>query len=357
MRYLIGALLVLNLLAFLYDHFGHSKSNATPQVQVRRQPDTGGVQLLAAGTGEDAKALESGDADIEDDSFQESNCDDESPQTVAGNGEQAATEETAAAGSYQGAGEQSSEVAMADNPQGDNMAETAADTANGMQQAADEMAQNVNEAAQTAAGDNGMMEQAADTAAEVGSGAEQVAEAATGAAVNGTTDMEQQMPEQATAAPAPTLYCGEAGPFANHAQAARLAALLGGGQNAAVVKRSTPVPVAYRVYMPPRSSRAEAKRMVEELKSAGFHDMWLISSGKERNAISLGVFSRKRGALTRARQLRELGFPAKVVPRTKNRSRYWLKFSNLPEDQLKKVTGAVPRGAKVKQSQCSTPSA
>lgn len=73
------------------------------------------------------------------------------------------------------------------------------------------------------------------------------------------------------------------------------------------------------VYMPPRKSLAEAQKKVEELKSLGVQDSFILQdNGNWRYAISLGVFSSNEAAAKYLAQLREKGVRSAVTgPRTR----------------------------------------
>lgn len=66
----------------------------------------------------------------------------------------------------------------------------------------------------------------------------------------------------------------------------------------------------YRVMLPPYATAAAAANALERLRRAGIKDVYLIRSGENQNAVSLGVFSTKESAQRRARQIAGL----KLVP-------------------------------------------
>lgn len=73
------------------------------------------------------------------------------------------------------------------------------------------------------------------------------------------------------------------------------------------------------VYMPPRKTLADAQRKVEELKSLGVQDSFILQDNSSwRYAVSLGVFSSSEAAAKYLAQLREKGVRSAVSgPRTR----------------------------------------
>ena len=80
----------------------------------------------------------------------------------------------------------------------------------------------------------------------------------------------------------------------------------------------------YYVLIPPLPSQAAGRQKLKELADAGFTDTWLFPSGEYRNAISLGFFSRERGAKRHAANIADKGFITEVRGRTSTRKRRWL---------------------------------
>lgn len=72
----------------------------------------------------------------------------------------------------------------------------------------------------------------------------------------------------------------------------------------------------YYVMIPPLPSRAAGRAMLERLQAAGITDNWLFQRGDNRNAISLGLFSRKAGAERHLRRVNQRGFEAMLMEKT-----------------------------------------
>lgn len=132
---------------------------------------------------------------------------------------------------------------------------------------------------------------------------------------------DQPTEESAPVAPLPRV-CQTIGPFVEREQAeaftARLEAL---GQSP--VQRSAQVeqPSGYWVYLP-SMPRSEARRTVDELAAKGVKDYFL---GRQ-NYISLGIFSDKRMAENRVREIGALGYRPQLEPRFVTREVFWLDF-------------------------------
>jgi len=80
----------------------------------------------------------------------------------------------------------------------------------------------------------------------------------------------------------------------------------------------------YWVYLPPYSSKAEAIRASRELAAKGIGDNFVISTGANKNAISLGLYTSKSKAEARYAVLVERGYEPVLDVRPQRRIRYWL---------------------------------
>ncbi|VAW98549.1 hypothetical protein MNBD_GAMMA21-2219 [hydrothermal vent metagenome] len=92
----------------------------------------------------------------------------------------------------------------------------------------------------------------------------------------------------------------------------------------------------YWVMIPPAESRKIAKQSVRELKKKEINDYFLVVTGEQRNAVSLGVFSRSELAQKRYDEIIGLGFTAKIRQVDLPLREYWLDWpseqSLLPDD-------------------------
>lgn len=93
----------------------------------------------------------------------------------------------------------------------------------------------------------------------------------------------------------------------------------------------------YWVMIPPANSRDEAKRSIEDLQARDVHDYFLVATGEQVNAVSLGVFSRSELAQRRYDEIKELGFRVQVRPVDLPQREYWLDWpvdQHLPPEML-----------------------
>lgn len=82
----------------------------------------------------------------------------------------------------------------------------------------------------------------------------------------------------------------------------------------------------YRVMLPPYATATAASNALERLRRAGIKDVYLIRSGENQNAISLGVFSTKESAQRRARQIAELKLVPRIDEITMPVTQWWIEF-------------------------------
>ena len=170
-------------------------------------------------------------------------------------------------------------------------------------------------------------------------------------------EVEPRPAEVSAAPPRPLLFCGEIGPFRNRVQARRLEETFGVEGKTRVYRRPTMVDTSYWVYRPPLEDRARAREEVARLKEAGIEDLWLMPDGEFRNAISLGLYSRREAAYAHAEMLRNKGFEVEVRPRQKEMERYWLAFTDMPEGMLRELEERLPEGVFLEKKVCEQASA
>ncbi len=154
--------------------------------------------------------------------------------------------------------------------------------------------------------------------------------------------------------PAPLLLqCGRLGPFSTREAADEARAGLEGlGGEADVVKSEIRQPAGYWVLIPPLPDREAGKITVEKLKAAGISDIWLLAKGSMRNAISLGQFGSESNARRRAETVRAAGFEVEVRQKTRRVPRYWLDFKAPGDVALLSALGPLPEGVQVENQSC-----
>lgn len=110
------------------------------------------------------------------------------------------------------------------------------------------------------------------------------------------------------------------------------------------------------VYIPPRKALAEAQKKVEELKSLGVQDSFILQDNNSwRYAISLGVFSGSEAAAKYLAQLREKGVRSAVTgPRNRETEGEVYAFKDLDPSQAAEVAKLKPGfpGSDVKTVDC-----
>ena len=92
--------------------------------------------------------------------------------------------------------------------------------------------------------------------------------------------------------------------------------------------------LGYWVYLPPFGSKREADAAASLLKRRGVADIYVVGDEANRNAISLGVFSQRSGAMERQKAMHKLGYHALMAERFRDEPRYWL--------DAKGLAGALP---------------
>jgi hypothetical protein len=84
--------------------------------------------------------------------------------------------------------------------------------------------------------------------------------------------------------------------------------------------------IGYWVVIPPLADGSQAQAKIEELAQMGIKDIWHFRGGGMKNAISLGMFSKKENAENFSQEVLKKGFQTEMQPRYINRTRYLVKF-------------------------------
>jgi preprotein translocase subunit YajC len=82
----------------------------------------------------------------------------------------------------------------------------------------------------------------------------------------------------------------------------------------------------YWALIPPRKTRQAAIEMTKKLQRSGVTDVWRFTSGELAHAVSLGLFRDMERASIRKREIEALGFGAKVQPRYRETTEYWVSY-------------------------------
>ncbi len=134
---------------------------------------------------------------------------------------------------------------------------------------------------------------------------------------------EEALPPQPAAAP--VRICQTIGPFLARRDAERLVEQLADTTPRTVIRVSQmQQPNGYWVYLP-GTERNTARRTVRELQAKGVEDYYL----DRQNVISLGLFTDKRTAEARMRNITAMGYEPRLEARFKSRDMYWVDLEEL----------------------------
>lgn len=78
------------------------------------------------------------------------------------------------------------------------------------------------------------------------------------------------------------------------------------------------------VIIPAVKTRKEARRKIKKLKELGVSDYFLVATGSQKNAISLGVFSKSSSARRRLKEMKQKGVKAQITGVDLPKRSYWL---------------------------------
>ncbi|MGZ0079343.1 hypothetical protein [Methylomonas sp. YC3] len=120
-------------------------------------------------------------------------------------------------------------------------------------------------------------------------------------------------------------HCYEAGPFSDQEALRRWAST----EHLTVFKaanKSTMVSSDFQVYYPAGKDAEQTRINKMMLKAKGLNDVWPISDGDIKGAISLGVFNDRQRAMLFKNQLAEQGVKAEIRQRNKLRDELFIRF-------------------------------
>jgi hypothetical protein len=129
----------------------------------------------------------------------------------------------------------------------------------------------------------------------------------------------------ASSAAAPETRCLAVGPFdtPQDLRNARVA-LTGPGVRMRSRQEQTTEARGWWVYLPAPGTRAQALALARRLDAAHVGDYFVMSSGDQSNAISLGLFKDPANARKRRDEIGAAGFAAQIQERTEQVPEYWL---------------------------------
>jgi hypothetical protein len=91
-------------------------------------------------------------------------------------------------------------------------------------------------------------------------------------------------------------------------------------------------PNRYWVYLPSFETQSSASEIAKELASKGIKDYYVITENK--NAISLGLFSKHTGARRRYQKIQALGYQPEMEVRFRDKIIYWLDYDEVDDRKL-----------------------
>ncbi|MET0049293.1 MAG: SPOR domain-containing protein [Sedimenticola sp.] len=120
-------------------------------------------------------------------------------------------------------------------------------------------------------------------------------------------------------------YCGVLGPLDDEEAAKSITAKLERlAFNPLMREQSMIRTTGYWVLIPPAKDQEAAIEHVNALKAKGFKDVRRFFQGPLKNAVSLGVFSRRGNASNRQKEVEAKGFKVEIKPRVSESILYWI---------------------------------
>lgn len=149
----------------------------------------------------------------------------------------------------------------------------------------------------------------------------------------GTVSATEPEPSRVPAEITPEKICQTIGPFSSRARVNEFVSeVVALGGEPTVRASQIEQPSGYWVYLP-SMPRTEAQRIIDDLSMRGVKDYFL---GRQ-NFISLGVFSDKRSAEMRLREIEALGYAPRLEPRFLTREVFWV---DLEEQSAQRIDAA-----------------
>jgi hypothetical protein len=173
--------------------------------------------------------------------------------------------------------------------------------------------------------------------------------------------IDEAVPDSAPSAPPPTAEqentpaepvreCFTLGPYREREIAdATAAQIRAAGLPASRRASVEPELRGYWVLIPPLSTKAAADAIAEQLQRRGVQDFFVTE--EPPNAVSLGVFSQRRYAERRLRQMQELGYEVEIEPIYRDRTVYWLDYETRGDLEVAEQVwrGSMPDGGGIER--------
>jgi hypothetical protein len=143
-----------------------------------------------------------------------------------------------------------------------------------------------------------------------------------------STQDEPQEESNKPAMPGDVSRCGIIGPLKDRQVAKEVMEDLKKSELEAKLERSIKKEqIGYWVVIPPMEDGSQAQAKIDELAQVGLKDIWHFRGGGMKNAISLGMFSKKENAENFSKEVLAKGFETEMRPRYLNKTSYLVKFS------------------------------
>jgi len=119
--------------------------------------------------------------------------------------------------------------------------------------------------------------------------------------------------------------CFVAGPYPLLSNAQSSAKWFRGKSKVQAEIQADEVPMVFWVYLPPYKNQKEANRQAQHLAHLGITDYVLVTTGKLKHAVSLGVYRDQASAQRRVDELHRKGYKrARLEKQRQGNKRYWL---------------------------------
>jgi len=128
--------------------------------------------------------------------------------------------------------------------------------------------------------------------------------------------------------------CVILGPFINRSAASGLVEELSRLNVASSIESMAfPAGEGHWVYLPPAQTRKEALKILSSLQARKI-DSYIVPKGENKNAISLGMFSKENLAGDQLVRIKELGFDARLKTVQRTYSEVWVMIKHQDDDKI-----------------------
>lgn len=120
------------------------------------------------------------------------------------------------------------------------------------------------------------------------------------------------------------LACFSVGPFVRKTEARAAKKRLGKWNIQAKRRALKTSTKGFWVIILPSKTRKAARRKIKKIKELGIKDYFLVATGAQKNAVSLGVFSKSSSARRRLKEMQRKGVEAQIIGVDLPKRSYWL---------------------------------